>query len=118
MAKYRLAAHPFETKNGMVMTELFGTKAVAIVEAASFAELETKIAEFGTAHTPCNVWVTSQNKPKPRGFDKWNQGNGASKWLFEAPVTPLNQFGHPFGLCDDSSCDDCAFARRNAEIDA
>lgn len=89
MATFRLSAHEFEISNGFVQTSIFATKAKSTVEAATLPELETKIAEFGKANAPCNVWVGAASKPKLRGFDKWNDGNGASKWLFE-PATVTN----------------------------
>jgi hypothetical protein len=84
LTTYRLTAHPFERSHGFIQTELCigGNAPRENVEAVSFAELEAKIAAFGTQHAPCNVWVRCITTPKPRGFDAWNKS--ATRWLFDA----------------------------------
>lgn len=94
MSTYKLVAHTFTIEHGSVQTALFVTKGTALVEAATFDELETRIQSFGAANAPCNVWVHSKSPRTPRGFDAWAFKNGASRWLF-----------HDVQRCQTAGCD-------------
>lgn len=70
--RFKLTARKYSETAGMIATELFGIKGTTEIEVYTLYEIDKEARAFATLHAPANVWVTSLDRRKPKGFDEWN----------------------------------------------